>query len=88
MISGGFDKRIIIWNVEKKHYLKVFEEHKKCIQGIAVDPFFNKIISQSSDRSVKIWMKAATKKDEAAFFRYATLERFEISEAKLNKIEV
>ena len=77
IISGGFDKRVILWNVAKSQYIKILEEHKKCIQGIAVDSKFKYIISQSSDRSVKVWKNSKSKKDEVAFYKHSTIVRLE-----------
>lgn len=62
IVSSGMDKRICIWNVEKKHHVKVLDEHEKFVQGVAIDLKFEHIISCSNDRSVKIWKCIKTKR--------------------------
>lgn len=63
LISAGVDKRIIVWQVEKSRYERILEEHSRFVQGVAVDPKFKYIISESNDRTVKIWKNAKTKKN-------------------------
>ena len=75
IISAGFDKRVIVWLAEKSQYVKILDEHKKCIQGLAVDPQFKYILSQGADRMVKIWKNSESKKDDCAFYRHSTLDR-------------
>lgn len=62
LVSAGMDKRIFIWNVEKKYHVKVLDEHEKFVQGVALDPRFEFIISCSNDRSVKVWSAVKSKK--------------------------
>jgi chromatin assembly factor 1 subunit B len=77
IVSAGMDKRIFVWNVEKKYHVKVLDEHEKFVQGIAIDLRFEHIISCSNDRTVKIWKAIKTKKSETEFYCKRSLKRFD-----------
>ena len=62
IVSSGMDKRVIIWNVQKKYHVKVLDQHDKFVQGVAVDLKFEHILSCSNDRSSKVWKCIKTKK--------------------------
>ena len=49
----------------------------KFVQGVAVDPKFEYIVTASNDRSVKIWHAIKTKKNQVGFNCIRTLKKFE-----------
>jgi chromatin assembly factor 1 subunit B len=77
IVSAGMDKRIFVWNVEKKYHVKVLDEHEKFVQGIAVDLRFEHIISCSNDRTAKVWKAIKTKKSETEFYCKKSLKRYD-----------
>ena len=52
--TASVDNSAILWNVEKGSQVQRFEAHKNYVSGITVDPFFNYIITQSTDKTVKV----------------------------------
>ncbi len=50
----------ILWNIEKMVLLQRFDGHSPFVQGVAIDPHFKYLITQSSDRSVKLWKSNST----------------------------
>lgn len=77
VVSAGMDRRIYIWNVEKKYHVKVLDEHEKFVQGIAIDPTFEHIVSCSNDRTTKVWKAIKTKKSIAEFYCKKSLKRYQ-----------
>lgn len=75
VVSVGMDARIFIWLLEKRCYLSVLDYHEKFVQGVAVDPLFEHIISCSNDRTSRIW-KAVKSKKHLSFFTKRVLKRF------------
>jgi len=54
LVTGSIDNTAILWNIEKGTQLQRFEQHKNYVSGVVIDPFFNYIITQSTDKTVKI----------------------------------
>ena len=70
------DRRLFIWSVEKRYHVKVMDEHLKFVQGVALDPKFDMIVTASNDRSVKIWTAVKTKKNDTGFTCARTLKKY------------
>lgn len=61
LVTGSIDNTAILWNVEKAYQLQRFEQHKNYVSGVSIDPFFNYIITQSTDKTVKILKNTESK---------------------------
>jgi WD40 repeat protein len=56
LAAGGVDGSVRIFDAENEHkVLHVVAEHSRFVQGIAWDPLFEFIATQSNDRSVNIF---------------------------------
>lgn len=59
MAAGGVDGSVRIFDAENEHkVLHVVAEHSRFVQGIAWDPLFEFIATQSNDRSVNVFTYA------------------------------
>eukprot|EP01012_Entosiphon_sulcatum_P043136 TRINITY_DN5733_c0_g1_i2.p1 TRINITY_DN5733_c0_g1~~TRINITY_DN5733_c0_g1_i2.p1 ORF type:complete len:485 (+),score=54.98 TRINITY_DN5733_c0_g1_i2:22-1476(+) len=63
-ISGSIDNTLIVWDLQAGKILQKMEDHCHYVQGVACDPLGVYIASQSSDRSVHVYVNAARKKRE------------------------
>lgn len=61
LVTGSIDNSAILWNVEKNVQLQRFEQHKNYVSGVTIDPFFNYIITQSNDKTVKVHKNTESK---------------------------
>ena len=75
VVSVGMDGRIFIWNVERRVYVHYLDFHEKFVQGVAIDPGFEHIITCSNDRSCRLW-KAVKSRKQISFFAKRVLKRF------------
>jgi ribosomal RNA-processing protein 9 len=55
VVTGGRDKRIIVWDAESLKPLKVFAEHRDAVIGLAFRRGTNQLYSASRDRTIKVW---------------------------------
>lgn len=62
VVTGGKDRRIVIWEAETLKPLRVFTHHRDAVTGLAFRRGTNQMYSASKDRTVKIWSL-----DELAF---------------------
>ncbi|KRX05359.1 WD40-repeat-containing domain [Pseudocohnilembus persalinus] len=62
LVTCGFDKRSIVWEVEKNKYISVLDGHKGFVKGVSFDPKMKFIISQGDDRQAKIFKNVKTSK--------------------------
>jgi len=67
LVTASIDNSSILWNVEKSQQLQRFEGHKNYVSGVTVDPFFKYIITQSTDKTVKV-MKNTESKTNVKFY--------------------
>ena len=57
LISCSLDGTSILWSIAQNKFAKIqtLEGHRKFVQGIAIDPFFKYVASQSSDSTVRLY---------------------------------
>lgn len=55
VVTGGRDRRLIIWNAEDLTPLRVFTQHRDAVTGLAFRRGTNQLYSASKDRTIKIW---------------------------------
>ncbi|KAG8835845.1 pre-rRNA processing protein [Serendipita sp. 399] len=55
LATGGKDKRVGVWDIEKGVWLKAFRGHKDSISGLSFRKGSNQLYSASHDRSVKLF---------------------------------
>lgn len=55
LMVGLTDNSAQIWSLEKGLLVKVLKDHKHFVQGVCWDPLNRFVVSQSCDRSVKVW---------------------------------
>ena len=91
LLSGSVDNTAILWNIEKMCQVQRFDGHSHFVQGVAIDPLFKYLITQSSDRSVKVW-KTNKSKQKVSFYAFANLKKFTFNETStpnnVDKIEI
>lgn len=55
VVTGGADKKLIIYDAETLKSLKVFTHHRDAVTGLAFRRGTNQLYSCSKDRTVKVW---------------------------------
>ncbi|UJR37156.1 hypothetical protein I4U23_029866 [Adineta vaga] len=61
LVSGSVDKKVIVWNVNKREKISILDDPKGFVQGVAIHPWRKHIAAMSTDRSLRIYaMKAET----------------------------
>ncbi|PBP16148.1 WD domain-containing protein [Diplocarpon rosae] len=55
VVTGGADRRIVIWDAATLTCLKVFQQHRDSVLGLAFRRGTNQLYSASKDRTIKIW---------------------------------
>ena len=55
VVSGGADRKLIVWDPETLKPLKVFTQHRDAVTSLAFRGKTNQLFSASKDRTVKIW---------------------------------
>jgi ribosomal RNA-processing protein 9 len=55
VVTGGRDRRIIVWNAEDLKPLRVFTQHRDAVTGLAFRRGTNQLYSGSKDRTIKTW---------------------------------
>ncbi|CAK7220606.1 pre-rRNA processing protein [Sporothrix curviconia] len=55
VVTGGADRRMVVWNAETLKPLRVFTHHRDAVTGLAFRRGTNQLYSCSKDRTVKIW---------------------------------
>ena len=55
LITGGKDKKIIIWDMASKEILNTLEGHANRVLDVAVSPDRTKLLSGSIDATAKLW---------------------------------
>ncbi|CAK7267066.1 pre-rRNA processing protein [Sporothrix epigloea] len=55
VVTGGADRRMVVWNAETLKPLRVFTHHRDAVTGLAFRRGTNQLYSCSKDRTIKIW---------------------------------
>ncbi|KAL9944197.1 pre-rRNA processing protein [Verticillium nonalfalfae] len=55
LVTGGEDKRLIVYNAETLKPIRVFTHHRDAVTGLAFRRGTNQLYSCSRDRTVKVW---------------------------------
>jgi ribosomal RNA-processing protein 9 len=55
VVTGGRDRRIIVWDANTLKSLRVFSQHRDAVTGLAFRRGTNQLFSSSKDRTVKVW---------------------------------
>lgn len=55
VVTGGQDKKIIVYDAETLKPIKVFTHHRDAVTGLAFRRGTNQLYSSSKDRTVKVW---------------------------------
>ena len=55
VVTGGRDRRIIVWDAAELKPLRVFTQHRDAVTGLAFRRGTNQIYSSAKDRTIKIW---------------------------------
>ncbi|OTB05794.1 hypothetical protein M426DRAFT_56231 [Hypoxylon sp. CI-4A] len=55
VVTGGADKRLIVYDAKSLKPLRVFAHHRDAVTGLAFRRGTNQLYSASKDRTVKVW---------------------------------
>lgn len=55
VVTGGRDRRIIVWDAKDLKPLRVFTQHRDAVTGLAFRRGTNQLYSSSKDRTIKTW---------------------------------
>ncbi|TVY56099.1 putative WD repeat-containing protein C2E1P5.05 [Lachnellula cervina] len=55
VVTGGKDRKIIVWDASTLKPLRVFTQHRDSVTGLAFRRGTNQLYSSSKDRTVKVW---------------------------------
>ncbi len=55
VVTGGHDRRIVVWDAATLEPLRVFLQHRDAVTGLAFRRGTNQLYSASKDRTIKIW---------------------------------
>jgi ribosomal RNA-processing protein 9 len=55
VVTGGRDRRVVVWNAETMKPVRVFSQHRDAVTGLAFRRGTNQLYSSSKDRTIKIW---------------------------------
>jgi ribosomal RNA-processing protein 9 len=55
VVTGGKDRRIVVWDAATLKPLRVFTQHRDAVTGLTFRRGTNQMYSASKDRTIKIW---------------------------------
>ncbi|EPE32909.1 WD40 repeat-like protein [Glarea lozoyensis ATCC 20868] len=55
VVTGGRDRRMIVWDAATLKPLRVFTQHRDAVTGLAFRRGTNQLYSSSKDRTIKVW---------------------------------
>jgi len=59
LISGGYDGRLIWWDVESRQPLRTIDAHARCIRQLAATPDGTTVVSVADDMVARVWNAAS-----------------------------
>src|SRR5439155_27372340 len=59
LVSGGADRQVRIWDIEKGAILHTLTGHSNAVVALACSPTGDALASGSFDRTIKIWQLAS-----------------------------
>lgn len=85
-ITGGSDRKLILWNVEKSRELRVFGEHPDEVLSVALSPDASRAASGTGDKLIHIWdTRAGTELSELAGHKAALRSSYWQSDMRARK---
>ena len=60
IISGAYDHRVSVWSVANKSHVSTCDGHDDTVWAVAAMPDSQRILSASSDKSVRLWLLNGT----------------------------
>jgi ribosomal RNA-processing protein 9 len=55
VVTGGRDRRIVVWDAATLEVLRVFSQHRDAVTSLAFRRGTNQMYSASKDRTIKVW---------------------------------
>ena len=55
LVSGGYDGRLIWWDIESRSKVRAVDAHRKWIRGVAATPDGNVVASVADDMVCRLW---------------------------------
>lgn len=55
VVTGGKDRKIIVWDTETLKILRIFSHHRDAVTGLSFRRGTNQLFSSSKDRTIKTW---------------------------------
>lgn len=55
VVTGGRDRKIIVWDTHTLKVLKIFSQHRDAVTGLVFRRGTNQLYSSSKDRTLKVW---------------------------------
>jgi ribosomal RNA-processing protein 9 len=55
VVTGGKDRKIIVWDANTLKPLRLFSQHRDSVTGLAFRRGTNQLFSSSKDRTIKVW---------------------------------
>ena len=55
VVTGGKDRRIVVWDANTLKPLRIFLQHRDSVTGLAFRRDTNQLFSSSKDRTIKVW---------------------------------
>eukprot|EP00466_Bigelowiella_natans_P011094 jgi/Bigna1/145766/aug1.103_g20474 len=88
LFTGSVDNKCILWDVEKGKPVQYFSDHSSYVQGVAWDPLSHMLVSQSADRSCRVYSARKTKRNKnSKQYRLATTIKRRLFEDVSSKTE-
>ena len=60
IISGAYDHRVSVWSVANKSHVSTCDGHDDTVWAVAAMPDSQRLLSASSDKSVRVWLLNGT----------------------------
>ena len=60
IISGAYDHRVSVWSVANKNHVSTCDGHDDTVWAVAAMPDSQRLLSASSDKSVRLWLLNGT----------------------------